>query len=932
MPSVTYDGRSFMIDGRRIWLVSAEVPFFRIARASWKDRIHAAKLAGFNTIEAPVIWNRCETRPGQFDFTGENDVRHFVELVSEAGMWCVLSVGPYVGEGWDLGGIPEWLLANKDVRPRSANQPFLEACSRFFGQLCSKVKDLQVTSAGRGGPLLLVQVEHQWFCSDAAPGQTYLGELNRYLRESGLNIPTINANNLWHGVEGEIDCWVGDRNLLATMRQLGAVLPDQPRLVARFGPRSPGRFGLPAPEPTDPRALQRWAAEVLAGGGQFNLAPFASGQTPGFCGGRLKGSEGAYLTPESDLNTPIDLLGRPRASYHAIRHLATFASQFGRVFANLDPENEPVVLMPSDPGESKPGRGDFGPTIVHRSGSQGGVCFILPQNLSGQAKTRGKLNLLLADGSSIPVELGGNFVHWCLFDAHLAGRAMLSYSSLCVLGVCGSVLVVFGGAGTTGAIAINGSPLEVVVPTGKAPLVVEHEQIHVVVCNDQTIDTAFISADAVYVGVSGLDASGAPFGSGRYTRIAGGDGKVTAHALSGRRSRADRLSVGTWECATAEDHADGTNPRYATIPAPAPLSELGSAHGYGWYRSTFKLGAGKRTRILAPRSEDRFQVIIDGEPAGVLGEGPGAHLALSISLKKGDHTIVLLADNMGHVCEGSNFDRKKGLCDELYEVKEVKIGKPTLELGEPLNPLKFRTPLFGVRDDDQTYPLRVHWQVAHRRKTPLFVCIREAPTRGLFILNGEPYRYFDAGESAMLCLEEEQTKRGNNTFEFAAIHEFGDEDESEAAIKAVADALARHTEVWEGESPLTQKGAWAFAKWEAPMESQFGAVSKAAAGRVSGPTWWRTTFAGVSGDESVRLNLHGLTKGQVFLNGKPVCRYFVALSDGTAVPPMESVVLDASRMSEGENELVIFDEHGGNPIKCKFVVEGSEDVIRAESR
>ncbi len=928
MPAVTYDGRSFMIDGRRIWLVSASIPFFRIPRSQWKDRIHAAKLAGFNTIEIPVVWARCEPRPGKFNFTEENEVRHMIELIGEAGLWASLRVGPYVDEGWDLGGIPEWLLSKADVQLRASNQPFLEACSKFFGQLVGKIKDLQVTSAGKGGPLLLVQVEQQWICSNAVQGQVYLGELNRYLRESGLNVPTLNANNLWQGVESEIDCWVGDTDMLTTMRQLGAVLPNQPRIVAQFGPRAPGRFGQAMPEERDPRMVQRDAAEVLAAGGQFNLSPFASGQTPGFWGGRLMTSDGGYLTPESDLHAPIDVLGRTRPRFQPMRHLATFASQFARVFANLDSEAQPLVLLPSDPGESKPGKGDHGPTIVHRRGTQGSVCFIFPQHLTGSAKSRGRVNLLLADGSVLPVELGGNFVHWCLFDAHLSGRAMLTYSSLCVLGVTGSVLVVYGGAGTTGQLAINGSPLEVVVPTGKAPLVIEHESMHVVVCNDQTIETTYLGSDAAFVGIHGLDEEGTPYGTGRYTKVAS-DGTTSMHTLSSRKGKGDTLQVGTWECAIAEDHANGTNPRYATIPGPAQLSELGSAHGYGWYRVQFKLGATKKVKLMAPRSEDRFQVILDGEPIGLLGEGPGASRQLPVSLKKGDRTIVLLADNMGHVCEGSNFDRLKGLCDELFDVTEVKIGKPALELGEPISPLSFRSPLFGVRDDDQTYPLRVQWQVVHRKKTPLFVCLENCPARGLLMVNDEPVRAMEVGETAVLVLGEEELKRGNNVLEFAAIHEFGDEDESEAAIKAVADALAKQFVVWEGTSAVTEKGTWAFAKWEAPMDSLFDGVSKSEAAKVVGPTWWRVPIEGVNEGEAIRLTLTGLTKGQIYLNGEDLCRYFVATADGSTVPPMDSVVLHASMLHEGENELVIFDEHGGNPTKCKFAAEGIDDVLRA---
>ena len=32
MPAVTYDGQSFMLDGRRVWIVSAAVEYARVAR------------------------------------------------------------------------------------------------------------------------------------------------------------------------------------------------------------------------------------------------------------------------------------------------------------------------------------------------------------------------------------------------------------------------------------------------------------------------------------------------------------------------------------------------------------------------------------------------------------------------------------------------------------------------------------------------------------------------------------------------------------------------------------------------------------------------------------------------------------------------------------------------------------------------------------
>src|SRR5690606_20311988 len=118
-----------------------------------------------------------------------------------------------------------------------------------------------------------------------------------------------------------------------------------------------------------------------------------------------------YLTPLSDLHAPVDVLGRPTDRYHAVRAMATFASQFGKVFANFDSSGHSVVLDPTHSGGSKQGRADFGPTVVHRRGSQGSVVFIFSDAERGTARSRGNMTLLLSDGSRLGVELGGGLVH-----------------------------------------------------------------------------------------------------------------------------------------------------------------------------------------------------------------------------------------------------------------------------------------------------------------------------------------------------------------------------------------------------------------------------------------------------------------------------------------------------------------------------------------
>ena len=89
MPSISYDGQSFSIDGRRVWLVSAAMHYPRIPRELWRSRIRAAKEAGFNCIETYVFWNAHERQPKVFDFEGNLDVRAFVELIGQEGMFCI---------------------------------------------------------------------------------------------------------------------------------------------------------------------------------------------------------------------------------------------------------------------------------------------------------------------------------------------------------------------------------------------------------------------------------------------------------------------------------------------------------------------------------------------------------------------------------------------------------------------------------------------------------------------------------------------------------------------------------------------------------------------------------------------------------------------------------------------------------------------------
>ena len=914
MPAATFDGRSFMLDGRRIWLVSGSIHYARVPHELWEQRIHAAKLAGLNTVETPVFWNKHEARPGQFDFKGDKDLRRFVQLIGHAGMHCILRPGPFIGQNWDFGGLPPWLPGVKGVRLRIANGPFLEACSRYLTAVSGQVRDLQATSPGKGGPIVLVQNESAWTCGDDAAAATYLGEIHRYLREAGINVPLINANNLWESAEGEVDCWSGLGDLLATVRQLAAVKPDRPRVVIEFNIGTPAVWGQPEPAPERPELIEQRLAQILAAGGQFNIQPFHAGTNFGFWGGRLAEQPGAFAAPAAAHGAVLTETGVPGPAYQAVRRICTFASRFGRLFANLDPDFRPVVAAPrtveSDAGRAaRNSEWSDGPLVVHATGAQGGVAFIF----RGSDKAPTKLRLLLPHGGDMAVDTGGAALTWCLFDTSISGRAQLDYSSLSAFAAVGKTLVLFGEPGVEGTVSINGSPLPVAVPRGKAPSIVAHEGITLVLCTREQLETIHATDDAVFIGVARISPTGQPMaidGERRCTRI-GADG-VSAQVQavqSAAPSRSDRLVISDWEPAGTQEYITGSSARFAAITGPADLSALGSPFGYGWYRIKLKSAGGKFV-IAAPQGGDRLHLSLDGEPIGILGSAPGAEPEATVQFKKGVNTLVVLAENLGRVAGGATLGESKGLWGDIWEVHPIRAGRGAMKHGDPLEVLPFRTPLWEIQTGDTTLPDRLTWTINHRKKNPILVGTPPTAARGLLLVNNKPVAFLERGGSERHLLMPEQLKVGSNVLQIALLQDLAPA-EAESLYRELADGVTFSECV----ASITAKAEWAFARWEPPRATAYGKSKPEA-----GPLWWRARFGKITGTEPIYFEATGLTKGQLYINGRHIARYFVATAGGKPVGPQTRYYIPSPWLrSDQDNEVLVFDEHGGSPARCRLV-------------
>jgi len=934
MPSVNYNGQSFVVDGRRVWILAASMEYARIPPQQWADRIADARQAGFNTVVTGCPWIVHEPHQDRFVFEGAADLRRFVELCAQAKLWLILRVGPFIGSGYDGGGLPVWLMELPNMALREGNEPFLERVSRFFRRLLAEIGELQAT---KRGPLILIQVEDGWTCGNDTEADRYLRAVARIIRENGIGVPLINTNNLWSDSAGTIDTWKGQDNLLPNLRQLRAIQPGAPRLVTVTGPSPYGAWGASPPSPEPARVIQRRVAEVLAAGAQPIVHPFHGGTNFGFLAGRLPGRDAGSVTTAAAIRPPLGEAGARGEVYGQLRRIVMFANHFGHVFADLEPDYQPVALQPPDiappaaaaakrrgPAEHR----EHGVSVCALRGTGGQVVFVFG---NGHARSA---SLVLDNGMQMPVDLGDQPVGWYVLGADLHGKGRLDYANLCPLAIVDRSIVLFAGPPRSKAfVSIGGTPLEAKVPAGNKPLVLEHKNLTIVICNQKQADATYCAEQAVYVGVAGLDHSGRPRPRDARTRAwaISADGAcapaVFEPAPGGQRAhtrRASSVRLTGWRAASAQAYASGTSPRFASLAGPETLAACGALTGYGWYRIDATIARTGKRLVQAPRAGQRVHLFVDGKLVWILGDGPGAEARpVELRLVKGALRLVALVDNSGRFAEGNDLDRKVGLHGHLYEIKTLRAVRVKQVEAAPVDLFQVRPAIMGAALGQLSDIAQVEWTFTHARKVPVLVDLASR-IRGAFMLNDNPLAYH-AGDTGTthrsLLLEPSKTaamKRGKNVLRFAP----------DPRQRGAIDDIVKTTTLYECADCLTGSGAWAFAKWEAPPTSAFARTDGKNAASLKGPPcWWRCRFDFPNLAAPLWFDAAGLSKGQVYVNQHNLGRYFTATQTTRAVGPQQRLYLpEAWLRDDRPNEILIFDEHGFAPHKTRIVSKATGDL------
>ena len=110
-------------------------------------------------MEMYVEWSSHETSPGQYDFSGSNDIVKFISIANDLGLDVILRPGPFIDAERDFGGLPYWLLKNDHVKLRTNDKYYMDRVTSWYTKLFSLLKPMLFKN---GGPIIMIQVENEY--------------------------------------------------------------------------------------------------------------------------------------------------------------------------------------------------------------------------------------------------------------------------------------------------------------------------------------------------------------------------------------------------------------------------------------------------------------------------------------------------------------------------------------------------------------------------------------------------------------------------------------------------------------------------------------------------------------------------------------------------------------------------------------------------
>ncbi|ULO09807.1 beta-galactosidase [Paenibacillus sp. 19GGS1-52] len=345
--------------------IVGEFHFSRFSYLHWEEELLKMKAGGVHIVATYIFWNFHEEEEGHFNWGGDLNLRHFIDLCAKLEMPLILRMGPFCHGEVRNGGIPDWVF-KYPIDIRSNDPGYLKLAKQLYREIAKQMKG---SLFQEGGPVIAVQLENE-FMHCGAPydswgyksgvylpigtgGNEHLAELRRLAEEVGID-PLLFTVTAWGGAA------VPHKGTLPMLAGYAYTpwIPNQPpsqEFLYRDLHRTPA-------EPVNYDSLDYPVAYCeMAGGMQvsYNARPYvpaasieamtlvklASGSNLlgyyMYHGGSNPTGKHSYYNETSlpkityDYQSPLGEFGRVGPSYDRIRSISMFLESFGDVLAPM---------------------------------------------------------------------------------------------------------------------------------------------------------------------------------------------------------------------------------------------------------------------------------------------------------------------------------------------------------------------------------------------------------------------------------------------------------------------------------------------------------------------------------------------------------------------------------------------------------------------
>jgi beta-galactosidase len=369
------------LDGKPWLPVMGEFHFSRYPADRWEEEILKMKAAGVQIVSTYVIWIHHEEHEGQFDWSGQRDLRRFTELCGKHGMYVYPRIGPWAHAEVRNGGLPDWVLKMGPVRQN--NPRYLAAVDKFYQQIGQQLKGQLWKD---GGPVIGIQIENEYRGSGPGKGSEHIRTLKQMALKAGLDVPLYTVTG-WDGAAIPLDAvlpvfggypdapWDGspkklppnevyafrfDNRAAGSMGAIGSksqnpasTYAGTPFLTAEVGDGIEDTyFRRPVVSADDVAAI----VPVMLGSGANLLGyyMFHGGRNPEGDGITLQESQRTGYptdvpTKSYDFQAPLGEFGQQRPSLNKLKLVHYFLEDFGPALAPMTPHRPDV--LPADPSD-----------------------------------------------------------------------------------------------------------------------------------------------------------------------------------------------------------------------------------------------------------------------------------------------------------------------------------------------------------------------------------------------------------------------------------------------------------------------------------------------------------------------------------------------------------------------------------------------------